>query len=86
MSITLSLSIHKRIIFAGFYLPNKQRSVLKNVQITTEEEVTAETSHYITDISSFSKCRHNNGPRPPLSSVTDTQTQKDNNDFQGSNV
>ena len=44
MSITLSLSIHKRIIFAGFYLPNKQRSVLKNVQITTEEEVTAVTS------------------------------------------
>ena len=46
MSITLSLSIHKRIIFAGFYLPNKKHSVLKNVQITTEKEVTAETSHY----------------------------------------
>ena len=39
MSITLSLSIHKRIIFAGFYLPNKKHSVLKNGQITTEKEI-----------------------------------------------
>ena len=53
MSITLSLSIHKRIIFAGFYLPNKKHSVLKNVQITTEKEVTAETSHYCN-----AKCLH----------------------------